>query len=167
MVALAIATLIGCAQPAEDAEAAPEAPAAVPQIDLAAEKEAALQVNKVWLERSRAKDAAGIGDLFVENGWRLTEQDGLVDGRAAVVAQQQKYFEDNPALVEDWGSKDSWIAGSGDLAVERGWYRSDRDGDGEGMPEEGEYVTVLIKKDGVWKALADASVPSKGTAADN
>jgi hypothetical protein len=52
------------------------------------------------------------------------------------------------------------------LQSERGWYRSDPDGEGGAEPIDGEYVTVLVKRDGAWKVLTDVSVPTAGPGAD-
>jgi uncharacterized protein (TIGR02246 family) len=158
---LGVVAMIGCAAPQREAAAA-DAAAPEPQIDLAAEREAALQLNRVWLEKTRARDATGIGDLFVEQGWRMTGEEGVIDGRAAIVAALQKDMDTNPARTDDWGTKEAWVAASGDLAVERGWYRTDADGDGAAAPLEGEYVTVLVKRDGAWKILSDVSTPVGG-----
>lgn len=163
--ALSTAAMIGCAPTPEDA-AAPEAAVTEPRIDLAAEEEAVLQVNRVWLERTHARDAAGIGELFVEEGWRLTAEEGVIEGPAAIAAALEEDMTENPEQLEDWGSKGVWVAASGDLAVERGWWTSDRDGEGEAEPIEGEYVTVLVKRDGAWKILTDASAPIGGISAD-
>jgi ketosteroid isomerase-like protein len=147
-------TLAGCAGGGGEAPAAEE-----PQIDLAAEKEAVRQVNVNWLEQYRARDAEGIGALFVEDGWTVSGTDGLSEGRAAIVATNQEDFVDYPEATGDWGGKQVWIAASGDLAVERGWYAIDNDADGEGEAIAGEYLTVFTKVGGEWKVLADSSVP--------
>jgi ketosteroid isomerase-like protein len=164
---IAAATL--CCAPAEEAaapEAAPAAAVTEAPVDLAAEEQAALQVNRDWLEKARAKNSAGIGELFVEEAWRLTE-DGVTEGRPAIVAALQQDMDENPGAFEDWGSKEIWVAGSGELAVERGWYKNDPDGDGEAPSIDGEYVTVLVKRDGAWKVLTDVSVPAGGIAAQS
>jgi uncharacterized protein (TIGR02246 family) len=145
--------LVGCAGGAVDT--AEEKP----QIDLAAEKDAVRQVNVKWLELYKAKDAEGIGALFVEDGWTLSAMEGLSEGRPAIVAAATKDFEENPDAVVDWGAKQVWVAASGDLAVERGWWTADEDGEGEGEAIKGEYLTVLTKMGDEWKVLADVGAP--------
>ena len=147
-------TLSGCAGGGGEAPAPEE-----PKVDLAAEEQAVGQINVKWLEAYRAKDAAGIGALFVQDGWTVSGTSGLSEGRSAIVATNQKDFEKNPDATGDWGSKQIWVAASGDLAVERGWYAVDDDGDGEGEADKGEYLTVFTKVGGEWKVLADSSVP--------
>jgi len=147
-------TLSGCAGSGAQAPAAEE-----PQIDLAAEKAAVQQLNVKWLELYRARDAEGIGALFVEDGWTVSGTDGLSEGRAAIVATNQEDFTEYPDATGDWGGKQVWMAESGDLAVERGWYSIDNDAEGEGEAIAGEYLTVFTKVDGEWKILADSSVP--------
>lgn len=129
-----------------------------PQIDLAAEEQAVRQINVKWLELYRAKDAEGIGALFIEDGWTVSSADGLLEGRAAIVAANSEDFEENPDATADWGAKQVWVAGSGDLAVERGWWTIDEDGPGDGEEMKGEYLTVFTKVGGEWKAFADSSV---------
>ena len=154
--------LTGCAAPAAEEEAPAE-----PAIDLAAEEEAAKQVNRDWLDLYRARDAEGIGELFVEDGWILQAGDGVTEGRADLTARTRDGMAENPDSVDDWGVKGFWIADSGDLAVERGWWTEDEDGDGEGEETQGEYLTVLVKVDGLWKVLADAGAPEGGLEGDD
>ena len=88
-----------------------------PAIDLAAEEAAVRQVNLTWLERFQARDAEGVAALFVEDGWTIGD-DGLRDGRAAILADMTEEYEENPDATADWGAKAVWVAASGDLAVE-------------------------------------------------
>ena len=126
-----------------------------PAIDLAAEEAAVRQVNLTWLERFRARDAEGVAALFVEDGWTIGD-DGLRDGRAAILADMAAEYEENPDATADWGAKAVWVAASGDLAVERGWWTVDQDGPGEGEADEGEYITILVKVGDQWMVVADA-----------
>lgn len=125
-----------------------------PAIDLAAEEAAVRQVNMDWLDLFRARDAAGISALFLEDGFTLGDE-GLRDGRAAILADMTADFEEYPDATADWGAKQVWVAASGDLAVERGWWSYDPDGAGAAEGDEGEYVTVLRKIDGNWMIVAD------------
>lgn len=129
-----------------------------PQIDLAAEEQAVRQINVKWLELYRARDAEGLGVLFVEDGWTVSSSDGLNEGRAAILANFTEDFEKNPDATADWGAKQVWVASSGDLAVERGWWTVDEDGPGDGEERKGEYLTVFTKVGGEWKVLTDSSV---------
>ena len=49
------------------------------------------------------------------------------------------------------------VAASGDLAVERGSWTADEDGEGEDDADHGEYVTVYRKIGGEWKVIIDAT----------
>ena len=102
----------------------------------------------------------------MEEGWTLSGTDGLTEGRAAIVAILQERMDENPDQLDDWGSKGVWVAASGDLAIERGWWAQDSDGEGEAEQIEGEYITVMIKVDGQWKILADAGAPVGGVSTD-
>jgi ketosteroid isomerase-like protein len=154
-------TLVGCAGGGGEAPVPEE-----PQIDLAAEEQAVRQINVKWLGLHRAKDADGIGALFVEDGWTLSGTEGLSDGRPGIVATANRGFEKNPDAVSDWGSKQVWVAASGDFAVERGWWTGDDDGEGDAKEVKGEYITIFTKVNGEWKVLADAGAPVEGMAAE-
>ena len=108
-----------------------------------------------WLEHFRAGDAEGVAALFVEDGWTIG-QEGLHEGRAAILADIAEEYEANPDATADWGAKGVWVAASGDLAVERGWWQYDPDGEGEAEGDEGEYITILVKVGDHWMVLADA-----------
>lgn len=142
------AGVAGCAGGGEPASQEPE-------IDLAAEEAAVRQVNMDWLDLFRARDAAAISALFLEDGFTLGDE-GLREGRAEILADMAADFEEYPDATADWGAKSVWIAESGDLAVERGWWSYDPDGAGEAEGDEGEYITVLRKVDGNWMIVADA-----------
>jgi len=149
--------LAGCVSDGGDPPAAEE-----PKIDLAAEEEAVRQVNVKWLELYQAKDAEGVGAMFVEEGWTLSAMGGLTEGRAAIVTTTREELDKNPDAVTDWGAKQVWVAESGDLAVERGWWTGDEDGPGDKPEIKGEYLTVFTKVNGEWKVLADAATPVQG-----
>ncbi len=131
-----------------------------PAIDLAAEETAVRQVNMTWLERFRARDADGVAALFLEDGWTIGD-DGLRDGRAAILADLAEEYAENPDATADWGAKQVWVAASGDLAVERGWWTYDPDGPGEAEGDEGEYITIFQKVGDQWMVVADAGASTK------
>jgi uncharacterized protein (TIGR02246 family) len=134
-----------------------------PQIDLAAEEQAVREINAKWLELYNARDAEGIGALFVEDGWTLNASNGLTEGREAITSTTREELEENPDATSDWDTKQVWVAASGDLAVERGWWTADEDGPGDGEEIKGEYITIFTKVNGEWKVLADAGAPLEGT----
>lgn len=131
-----------------------------PAIDLAAEEAAVRQVNMDWLERFRAGDADGVAALFLEDAWTIGD-DGLRDGRAAILANMTEEYAENPDATADWGAKQVWVAASGDLAVERGWWTYDPDGEGEAEGDEGEYITIFQKVGDQWMVVADAGASTK------
>lgn len=126
-----------------------------PAIDLAAEEAAVRQINMDWLEHFQNRDAESVAALFLEDGWTLGD-DGLAEGRAAILADMAEEYAANPDATAEWGAKQVWVAASGDLAVERGWWRYDPDGEGEAAGDEGEYITVFVKVGDQWMVLADA-----------
>jgi ketosteroid isomerase-like protein len=161
LAAMLAFTLAGCAG-SGDAPVAEE-----PKIDLVAEEEAVRSLNAQWLEHHRARNAEGIGALFVADGWSLSATEGLAEGTAAIVARGEEDFAENPDAVGDWGAKQVWVSASGDMAIERGWWMNDEDGDGEKEGINGEYLTVFTKVGGEWKILADAAIPLEATDDDD
>jgi len=131
-----------------------------PAIDLVAEEAAVRQVNITWLERFRTRDADGVAALFLEDGWTIGD-DGLREGRAAILADLAEEYAENPDATADWGAKQVWVAASGDLAVERGWWTYDPDGEGEAEGDEGEYITIFQKVGDQWMVVADAGASTK------
>lgn len=125
-------------------------------VDTAAEAEAIAAISDAWMAASAAQDAETIANLFTMDG--VTIFDGeFVAGREAILANTTAEFADrSEGATVGWERSTIHVAASGDLAYERGHYTFDADGEGDGAPEEGEYVTVWIKVDGEWKAAVDA-----------
>lgn len=125
------------------------------QVDVEAEAQAIRDVSAGWLEHWRARDAEAIADLFASDA--VTLFDGKKnEGPAEVLARMVEEFAEYPDATVTWSTTQVQVAGSGDLAYERGTWRFDPDGGGP-LPEDyGEYVTVYRKLDGQWKVAADA-----------
>jgi ketosteroid isomerase-like protein len=70
-------------------------------------------------------------------------------------------FAAAPDMTVSWTTTDVRVAASGDMAVETGTWTFDTDGDGEAVPTNGEFVTVWVKTDGAWRAVADAGTQQK------
>lgn len=154
-----ISCLAACAAPEE-----PAAAPAPPAVDLAAEAAAVRARSAEWLTLAQAKDAAGVANLFLDDGVSLF--DGRIAiGKSAVQASQESNFAANPAGTITWTTASVDVAASGDLAVERGSSVADTDGEGAAPETVGEYVTVWKKVDGTWRVFADAGTdyPSEST----
>ncbi len=129
-------------------------------VDTAADAEAIAAISDAWMAASNANDAEAIANLFAMDG--VTIFDGeFVEGREAILANNTASFaERSEGATVSWERSTIHVAASGDLAYERGHFISDADGEGDGAPEEGEYVTVWVKIDGEWKAMVDAGTGS-------
>lgn len=153
--ALAVTTLMtGCVVNKDESPAAPA-------IDIAAEEQAVRARSMEWLKLATAKDAAGIANGILAAN-TVTMYDGVInEGAAAVQAATEAGYAARPNSTNTWTTDEVHVAASGDMAYELGSSTSDADGDGEAAPVTGRYVTVWIKVDGTWRAVADAGTDRK------
>jgi len=145
----------GCAKPA------PEEPA----VDLAAEAQAVRDRSAAWMQLAQAKDVAGIAnDMYTANA--VTLFDGSIShGTAEILARMEAQNAATPNATIEFSTTDVQVAASGDVAYELGTFTEDADGAGEAPSTSGEYVTVWVKADGTWRAVADAGTARKAAEA--
>lgn len=149
-IVVVASVLAGCAPPPEPA----------PVIDTAAEAQAIRDLSAQWLAWSQAKEASAIAGLLAPNA--VTIFDGeFHDGPAAIQANIESGYADAPDSTISWTTNEVHVAASGDLAYERGSWVFDKDGEGEGAPDTGQYVTVWKKVGGEWKVAVDAGTTIK------
>ena len=130
--------------------------ASEPAIDLEAETEAVNEISLSWLTHARAKDAAAIAGLFMNDGVLFGENHEPIVGPTAIEAHLTKNIEENPDQDPNFGSDRIVVSASGDLAVEFGtWGPEGPEGD------YGKYITVYRKVDGVWKVAGDMALSTK------
>ena len=83
-------------------------------------------------------------------------EDGeLLEGREAIQADMESDWSESPDFTIAWSTSSVEMAGSGDLAVERGAFEYDPDGAGEAEEVNGQYVTIWKKMDGQWQVIMD------------
>jgi len=152
LAVLAAAVLTwGCAQQ----------PPAAPAVDLAAEAQAVRDRSAEWLELAVAHDAAGMANgIYTADAVTLFDGD-INHGIAEIQASTEADTAKSPDSTITWSTSHVHVAASGDLAYELGSFNFDPDGAGEAAGVTGEYVTVWVKSDGVWRAAADAGTASK------
>ena len=121
-----------------------------PAVDTTAEEAAIRAVAARWLDLSQQQDAAGVADLFAEDGAVYWEDRPVTSGADAIEAFMTRDFEENPNAEGGFAPDRIDVAASGDLAVEQGAYQSPND--------EGRYITVHRKIGNDWKVQADMSV---------
>ena len=120
----------------------------------ASDEQAIGTANARWLELISKKDAAGIGQLYAEDGVALPPNFKAVVGREAISqwwASQMKI----PGYALTFGTDQLVLSTAGDMALDRGWYRFSAQGPSGPIKDTGKYVVVWRKIDGEWKVAAD------------
>lgn len=147
-----LTTLAGCAAPAK----APEAP-----VDPAALREAIQAREKEWSAAFVAGDAAGIANLYTEDGAQVQASGDWARGREAITKTMQAQL-DTLAVT---GREDipEEVVAAGEYALEIGHYSYQATSKVGNQPrsEAGRYMVLWRKDaDGVWRAHRDLGVPA-------
>lgn len=129
--------------------------------DLKADEQAVRDISKKWLEYEKKNDYAGISTLFATNGALYRTGYEPAVGQDAVKKQLTKLHELNPKEEGDFSTDRVDVAASGDMAVEYGKYSVKNSGPAGKDSDQGRFVTVYHKVNGVWKVAADISSSSK------
>lgn len=122
-----------------------------------------LQVAK-WLDLVKAKDAAGIAQLYAEDGAVMPPNAPIGKGRGAV-EKTWAGMMDTPGFDLNFTPEQIVLSASGDMALDRGTYRLSMRPGGEPVSDTGKYVVVWRKVGGEWKAAADifsSDLPAAG-----
>jgi len=146
-LAFAAAVATACAPSGGDEETPPP-------VDLAEEEQAVRDLSMQWMEAYRAQDAATIVNLFAPDGTTFFDGE-LLEGREAIQANMESEWSEYPDFLIAWSTSSVEMAGSGDLAVERGVWEYDPDGPGEAEGVNGQYVTTWKKIGGRWQVIMD------------
>lgn len=123
-----------------------EAPQSAAQADVAADEQAIRANIDRWLQLVRNKDAAGIAQLYTEDGAIMAPNAAKAEGRAAI-QQAWASLMAAPGFELTFAPDRIVVSSSGDMALDRGTYRAGED--------VGKYVVVWRKVGGEWKAAAD------------
>ncbi len=126
-------------------------------VDIAVEEATIRAISAQWFELAGQKDAAGIANLFADDGRLVWPGQDPIEGRAAVREFMANNFSASPVQSLDWSTDRVVIAASGDLAVEYGTYADENLGLDGTEEDRGSYVTVYRKVNGTWRIAADAS----------
>lgn len=149
LIGAALVLLPGCNRTEQE-----NAPAAA-EVDTAADEQAIRANVARWLELVRSKDAAGIAQLYAEDGAAMAPNAPIAKGRAAIQQLWQSMLAGPGELTFE--PEQILVSSSGDMALDRGTYRFGED--------VGKYVVVWRKVDGEWKAAADifnSDLPASG-----
>jgi uncharacterized protein (TIGR02246 family) len=121
------------------------------------------QVDR-WLQLVKAKDAAGIAELYVEDGAVMPPNAPIGKGRAAI-QQTWASMMRTPGFDLTFVPEQIMLSSSGDMALDRGTYRLAVAPDGTAQTDTGKYVVVWRKVGSEWKAAADifnSDLPASG-----
>ena len=143
----AAALVAGCSRAPADGNTTAAASSAQDEPAIAA-------ANTRWLELIKAKDAAGVAQLYAEDGVVMPPNMPIAKGRAAI----QKVWADMMALPGfdlTFSTEQLTLASAGDMALDRGTYRFAATPNGAPYEEVGKAVVVWRKVGGEWKVAAD------------
>jgi uncharacterized protein (TIGR02246 family) len=121
------------------------------------------QVDR-WLKLLKAKDAAGIAQLYTDDGAVMPPNGSIGKGHEAI----QKWWASlmqTPGIDLTFAPEQIIVAQSGDMALDRGTYKLTVAPNGKPQRDTGKYVVVWRKVGGTWKAAADifnSDLPAAG-----
>ncbi|NIP82237.1 MAG: DUF4440 domain-containing protein [Gemmatimonadetes bacterium] len=160
--------LAGCEapEPGTDAGAEPGAEAAdtSPAVDVAAVEQAIRDREAEW-EQAALVSADSFAAFYTSDGVLLAPNAPPMQGPAAIAEGMGPMLETVDGISFETVSID--VAASGDLAVEQGRYSlTGTAPDGTAFDDEGSYLVVWAKRDGVWMVTHDifnTDRPAPGT----
>ena len=123
-------------------------------VDSAVDEQAIRAQVDRWLQLIRVKDAAGISQLYTEDGAVMPPNAPIGTGRAAI-QQTWASMMRTPGFELTFAPEQILVSASGDMALDRGTYRLTVAPSGTPQRETGKYVVVWRKVGGVWRAAAD------------
>jgi uncharacterized protein (TIGR02246 family) len=147
-------------KPANDATEASSTAA----VDTGADEQAIRGHVDHWLQLVKAKDAAGIAELYAEDGAVMPPNAPIGKGRAAI-RQAWASMMRTPGFDLTFTPEQILISSSGDMALDRGTYTLTIAPAGTTQTDTGKYVVVWRKIGGDWKAAADifnSNLPASG-----
>ena len=123
-------------------------------VDAGADEQAIRGQVDRWLQLVKAKDAAGIAELYAEDGAVMPPNAPIGKGRAAI-QQTWTSMMRTPSFDLTFAPEQIVVSSSGDMALDRGTYSLTIAPDGTTQTDTGKYVVVWRKIDHEWKAAAD------------
>lgn len=117
-----------------------------------------------WLQLVKEKDAAGIAELYAEDGAVMPPNAPIGKGSAAI-QQTWASMMGTPGFNLTFVPEQIVVSSSGDMALDRGTYSLAVAPDGVVQTDTGKYVVVWRKIGGEWKVAADifnSDLPASG-----
>jgi uncharacterized protein (TIGR02246 family) len=133
-------------------------------VDAGADEQAIRGQVDRWLQLVKAKDAAGIAELYAEDGAVMPPNAPIGKGRAAI-QQTWASMMQTPGFELTFVPEQIIVSSSGDMALDRGTYRRAVAPNGTAKSDTGKYVVVWRKIGSEWKAAADifnSDLPASG-----
>ena len=147
-------------KPADDAAEVNSAAA----VNVGADEQAIRGQVDHWLQLVKAKDAAGIAALYVEDGAVMPPNAPISKGRTAI-QQTWASLMQTPGFDLTFAPEQIIVSSSGDMALDRGTYKLAVAPKGTAQTDTGKYVVVWRKIGSEWKAAADifnSDLPASG-----
>jgi uncharacterized protein (TIGR02246 family) len=164
MIAAALAATLLLAGCAKKEEAKEEPKAEAPAVDLAAEEQAVRNRSAEWMNYANAKDVGTIVNGVYSPDAYATYDGKVQKGSAAIQSSLEAGIKKTPDAVVSWNTTSVKVADAGDMAIERGDFVFDPDGEGRKSAITGTYLTVWEKIDGSWRATADVGAENPAPA---
>jgi uncharacterized protein (TIGR02246 family) len=133
-------------------------------VDTGADEQAIRGHVDRWLQLVKAKDAAGIAQLYAEDGAVMPPNAPIGKGRTAI-QQTWASMMRTPGFDLTFVPEQIIVSSAGDMALDRGTYRLTIAPGGTTQTDTGKYVVVWRKVGGEWKAAADifnSDLPASG-----
>ncbi|HEX6072960.1 MAG TPA: DUF4440 domain-containing protein [Sphingomicrobium sp.] len=133
-------------------------------VDTGADEQAIRGHVDRWLHLVKAKDAAGIAELYASDGTVMPPNAPIGKGRSAI-QQTWASMMRTPGFDLTFVPEQIIVSSSGDMALDRGTYRLAVAPDGTAQTDTGKYVVVWRKIGSEWKAAADifnSDLPASG-----
>ena len=133
-------------------------------VDTGADEQAIRGHVDHWLQLVKAKDAAGIAELYAEDGAVMPPNAPIGKGRAAI-QQTWASMMRTPGFGLTFAPEQIVVSSSGDMALDRGTYSLSIARDGTTQTDTGKYVVVWRKIGREWRAAADilnSDLPASG-----
>ena len=155
LLLLSVAALLlpACQAGEEPENEAPEVNSAA-AVDTGADELAIRGHVDRWLRLVEARDAAGIAELYAEDGAVMPPNGPIGIGRTAI-EQTWASMMRTPGFGLTFVPEQIVVSSSGDMALDRGTYRLTIAPNGTTQTDTGKYVVVWRKIGGEWKVAAD------------
>lgn len=124
------------------------------QINLAADREKIMELERKWSDMYGKRDLGGIAGLWAEDGIMFLPGKEIIVGLNNVIEETRAEFEhaEQSGEVVTWEPLDVAVASNGDMAYAYGAGVVKKPG---GTIKRTKYLAVWVKKDGEWKVAID------------